>query len=380
MSPEGLELEALEKALRALVDQNSFTGNPEGGNRVATLLEELFDLPGLEGERIRSSQGFADHLIFKTRDDRGRAPSALVGHLDTVFPPGKFEGYRVDGALRRGPGVLDMKGGLAVIAFALRRLIAEGVPLPALRIVIVSDEEVGSPEGKGVIARAVAGAREALVFESGRVRDEIITRRKGTGGVTARASGKAAHAGNNHADGCNAIAALAHFIVNAERLTDYAAGTTVNVGQVSGGQGKNTVPDEAVAELDLRVMTTAEAERLMSALRAAARSAGDAVSGTSIALEGGLMRLPLERTPAAAALVEAYAGHAREAGLGHEESPTVFGGGSDANTTSALGIPSIDGLGPRGKGFHTVDEQVEWASMSPKIAALAGFLRDRARD
>jgi glutamate carboxypeptidase len=373
-----LELEAIETALGALVEVNSFTGNPEGGNRVATLLESLFNLPGLQTERIASRQGFADHLVIRTIDDRGQAPTALVGHLDTVFPPGKFEsGYQKEGDLRRGPGVLDMKGGLVVIAFALKRLIAEPRPLPALRIVVVSDEEVGSPEGQPIIQRAVAGAREALVFESGRVQDAIITRRKGTGGLTARAQGRAAHAGNNHADGANALVALSRFVVGASSLTDYAAGTTINVGQMVGGQGKNTVPDEGRAELDLRVMTQAAAEALMKALNREAEQASAAVPGTRIKLEGGLLRLPMERTAATGELLKAYAQSAQAAGLGFEESPTVFGGGSDANTTSAMGIPSIDGLGPRGKGFHTLDEQIEFSSMQPKIAALAGFLRNR---
>ena len=130
---------------------------------------------------------FADHLVFRSGAQESTDAIALIGHLDTVFPPGKFEGYRRDGKLCRGPGVLDMKGGLVVIAFALQALAqTRGLgALTPLRIVVVSDEEVGSPTGQAVIREAIAGSKAALVFESGRVNDAVITRRKGTGAMTA---------------------------------------------------------------------------------------------------------------------------------------------------------------------------------------------------
>ena len=216
---------------------------------------------------------------------------ALVGHLDTVFPPGTFEGFRRDGDLARGPGVLDMKGGLVVVAFALQAL-AETVGLEAvvpLRIAIVADEEVGSPEGQGVIREGIAGADAALVFEAGRTNppDAIITRRKGTGGMTVRAFGKAAHAGNDHKDGANALWAIARFIDRVQALTDYDRGVTVNVGKIVGGQGKNTVPDEAEAALDIRFCTRADADELVAAIHRAAEEAAASVSGTRITIRRG---------------------------------------------------------------------------------------------
>ena len=164
----GSQLPAMEAALGALVEHNSFTGNREGGQRVVRLLEDVFAMPGLEGERV-GSERFADHLISRSTGKPGVEPIALIGHLDTVFPPGTFEGYRVAGNLRRGPGVLDMKGGLVVIAWALKA-IASTVGLNAiapLRLVIVSDEEVGSPEGAPLLRLTIAGSQLALVFESG---------------------------------------------------------------------------------------------------------------------------------------------------------------------------------------------------------------------
>ena len=371
--------DTFEEALRGLVEVNSFTDNREGGLEVGRRLRSLMALPGVEATSVASSR-YADHWLFRTAGNPRLPPIALLGHLDTVFPPGTFEGYRVDGALRRGPGVLDMKGGLIVVAFALRGL-AESFPgglaaLPPLRIVVVSDEEVGSPEGAGVIRQAIGGSAAALVFESGRAQDAIITRRKGTGAVTAIAHGKAAHAGNHHAEGKNAIWALARWIDAAQRLTDYDRGVTVNVGKISGGQGKNTVPDRAEAQADIRYITRADGEALTERLRAAAEQVGAAVPGTRLALSGGVGREPLERTPANVALMEAYAAAARASGLGAGEAPLI-GGGSDASTSAAMGIASIDGLGPRGKGFHTVDEHIEVDTLVPKAEALARFLVSR---
>ena len=374
----GGQLGEMEAALAALVEVNSWTDNPEGGRRVGGLLRELFSLPGLMGETV-ASQRFADHLVFRSEGAAGRAPLAMVGHLDTVFPPGKFEGYRRDGTLRRGPGVLDMKGGLVVIAWALKALAASGglAALPPLRLVVVSDEEVGSPEGADVIRRAVGGADACLVFESGRAGDAIITRRKGTGMAVATAHGKAAHAGNNHADGANALWALARFVDRVQQLTDYPRGLTINVGKVTGGQGKNTVPDHATAEVDLRFCTRADGEELMRRFHVAAEEAAAGVSGTRIEVKGGVAREPLERTEASAALMEAYGRCAHASGLGHAEAALV-GGGSDASTSSAMGIPSIDGLGPRGKGFHTVEEFIEVETLISKAQALARYLASRA--
>jgi glutamate carboxypeptidase len=238
---------------------------------------------------------------------------------------------------------------------------------------VVSDEEVGSPEGHGIIAAAVSGASASLVFEAGRVADAIITRPKGTGGMTALVHGRAAHAGNAHRQGANAIWAAARFVDAAQRLTDYDRGITVNVGRIVGGHTKNTVPDRAEAHVDLRFCTRADGEHLVAQVRAVAEDAAASVAGTRVELHGGVARLPLERTEASARLCAEYAASAREHGLGGDEAPLI-GGGSDASTSAGLGIPSIDGLGPRGTGFHTHDEQIEVSSLVPKAQALARFL------
>jgi glutamate carboxypeptidase len=366
---------AILEALAPLVEVNSFTENVEGGRKVGAMLRELFALPGLTCA-VKTSEKYADHLVFaSTSEASGRAPIALVGHLDTVFPPGKFEGFKRDGELIRGPAVLDMKGGLVLVAFALKALAENGglAKVAPLRLVIVADEEIGSPEGQGIIKEAIAGADKALVFEAGRKADAIITRRKGTGAVQAIAHGVAAHAGNNHKEGKNALWAMSRFVDRVQGLTDYDRGVTVNVGKIAGGQGKNTVPDRADAWIDVRFCTREDAEATLAKMRAIAVDVGVELAGTRIEIEGGVARLPLEKSEASVALMRAYGECARASGLGDAEAPLI-GGGSDASTSSAMGIASIDGLGPRGIGFHTVDEQVEVASLVPKAQALARFL------
>jgi glutamate carboxypeptidase len=365
---------------RAWVEINSYTANIEGVNRVAAMLRQAFALSSLQGTVVPGGAGYGDHLIWRTPAAAapGARPILLVGHHDTVFPPGHFEGWREADGRAIGPGALDMKGGLAVIRAALAALDEVGA-LAALPVAVMSvaDEEVGSPDSAPHLVELARSAQCALVFESGRAGDAIITRRRGTGAMTAVAHGVAAHAGNNHKDGGNAIWALARFADAAQQLTDYARGRTVNVGTFSGGTSKNTVPERAECVLDLRYETVADAELLVAELRAAAAAAAAGVPNTRIEATGGIRRLPLERTPASAALRDEYAACARAAALGDGEA-ALLGGGSDANTVAPLGVPAIDGLGPRGAGFHTQNEYVELATFGPKAEALVRFLAGRA--
>lgn len=371
------QLDAMLPVLERLVNQNSYSHNPEGGELVAGMLaDELRAIDGLEVELVPSDT-YASHVIAITTAAKGSAEGAvaLVGHHDTVFPLGSFEGFRVEGDIARGPGVLDMKGGLTVCIFALKALAAHGLldRLP-LRFVIVSEEEIGSPEGKPLLEERLAGAACSLVFEAGRKHDKIITARKGTGGLVVKATGKAGHAGNHHHDSHNAIWALARFIDAAQQMTDYDRGVTVNVGKVAGGISRNTVPGDAEALVDIRFLTVEDGERVAASLKALA--AKNSIDGTRIEVSGGVARPPLVRGDANVALFEEYATCATAAGLGGEES-SLIGGGSDASTTSTMGIPSIDGLGPRGSGFHTNDELIEISSLPLRLEALTRFLYGR---
>jgi glutamate carboxypeptidase len=356
--------------VQAWVEIESYTADHAGCERMVAALLEAFALPGLEPRRV-PGDGAAGHVVATTPAWAGRGGTLLVGHHDTVFPPGTFVGFRRDESKAYGPGVLDMKGGLAIIRTALAALSDLGAlaGLP-LAFVSVSDEEIGSVDGRRVIEALGRGGAAGLVFEAGRMNDAIVTQRKGTGKLKVTARGKAAHAGNDLASGVNAIWALARFIDGVQRLSE--EGTTVNVGLVRGGTSANTVPAEASCEIDLRIVRAADGERLLVAVDRLAREVADA-SGAKLTIEGGIRRQPLERLPGTPSVLERYAAAARAEGLGGDEA-ALMGGGSDANTLAALGVPAIDGLGPRGRGFHTHDEFAELATFEPRAMALVRYL------
>ncbi len=364
---------AMQRLLERLVRQSSFTHDPPGVNAVVSMIETELKRIGIRTDRIPSPR-FGDHLHFHTTAPG--EPVFIIGHTDTVFPPDTFEGFELAGDKARGPGVFDMKGGLVVALFALETL-ARGALLRHIPVrgLFVSDEEVGSPDSAAHLRERAAGAACALCLESGRPGDAIITRRKGVASVNADAIGISAHAGNEHPAGKNAIWSLARFVDRAQSLTDYGRGSTVNVGVIEGGTTKNTVPAHARAEVDLRFISAEDGVALYQSLELAAASA--AVEGTRIQLVRSAWRPPMVRTEPSAALAREYGECQEASGLGWVEAP-LAGGGSDACTTSAIGIPSIDGLGPRGAGFHTTDETVEIASLVPKAASLARFLGRRA--
>lgn len=360
--------------LRRWVEINSYTGNVAGCNQVAELLLDSFALPGLSATRV-AGHGVGDHLVWRTPAWEA-APArrlVLVGHHDTVFPPGTFEVWDEDGERLRGPGVLDMKGGLATIRTALAALSDLGLlaELP-LALVTVADEETGSSDSRTMVEDLARGARAALVFESGRANDAVVTRRKGTGKVTVTCHGKAAHAGNNLADGINAVWALARWVDAAQRATDLGRGVTVNVGLFQGGTSANTVPAEARCQVDFRYVHAVDGHALLATFDQAARALGDE-TGARFVLEGGIRRAPLERTDASLALLRRYEACALAEGLAGGEA-ALQGGGSDANTVSAVGVPAIDALGPRGKGFHTHDEHIELPTLGQRTRALVRFL------
>ncbi len=371
--------------LEAWVAQSSFTTDHADCDAMADALVAAFALPGLAAQRTKGD-GAGDHVAFTSAAWGTRPGVVLVGHHDTVFPRGTFVGFRRDGERVRGPGVLDMKGGLAVVRTALAALADVGalaaIPVAAIS---VSDEETGSVDGRRPLEALARGAACGLVFEAGRMNDAIVTRRKGTGKLTVTARGRAAHAGNNLADGINAIWALARFVDGAQRMTapnmDSASersrlgsdgSVTLNVGLFSGGTSANTVPAEARCDIDVRLVRGSDGDRLLGELDHLARALA-AETGATFTIDGGIRRAPLERLPGTAELLARYAAAARAEGLGGDEA-ALMGGGSDANTLAAMGIPAIDGLGPRGKGFHTHDEFAEVATFEPRVMALVRFL------
>jgi glutamate carboxypeptidase len=367
------ERPAMEATLADLVERSSFTGDGGGIMSMFDAIDPALQRAGLVTERVPGAF-FGPHLAF--RGEAAGPPVFLVGHVDTVFPRGTFEGFRKEGDRGMGPGVYDMKGGIVVMLFGLAAAARAGVlarvPVAGL---LVSDEEAGSPESQAILRERARGAACALVFESGRPGDVIVTRRKGVASLRAEAHGVAAHAGNEPEKGRSAIWSLARFVERVQSLGDQARGLSANVGTFHGGTTKNTVPEHAVCEVDLRFETAVEGRALAARVEAAAREA--ALAGTRIEVLPAAWREPLERSEASAALAAEYGRCQRACGLGAGEAPLV-GGGSDACTTGAAGVASIDGLGPSGAGFHTRAEEVDLSSLVPKAQALLRFLAGRA--
>lgn len=370
--------------LRRLVEAPSHTAAKDDVEACARLLDDEAARLGLTTTRRPDPSGrFADHRVYATpattEDDRALL---LVGHVDTVFPRSTgFLSFRREGDAVYGPGVLDMKSGLTSVLAALdaiRVVAPDAWRALKVRFVVVTDEEVGSPSSAALHGELAARTTAALVFEAGRDKDEIVVARKGSGGFKLTARGRAAHAGNKHEDGVNAIHALALAIPRIEELTDYARGTTVNVGIVEGGTAKNTVPDHASCTIDARFTTAAEATRLQDELqRLASATLPGRLAAARYELTGGVSRPPMEPSSATQSLRAHYERHAAAVGLGVGEAP-LQGGGSDANLLAAAGVAVIDGLGPWGKHFHKVEETSSLSSLLKRTQALATFLVDAA--
>ncbi len=378
--------------LRRVVEQPSHTYARADVEAAAAIVDELAAEVGLVRTLHPDPAGkFADHRVYATpATGAGDRALALVGHIDTVFPRslGFLEFRREEDAVF-GPGVLDMKSGVSSTLFALRALRHVAPDVHAAlraRVVIVSDEEVGSPSSRALYDRLAPLTTAGLVFESGRKQDLIVTARKGGGMFTLTVHGKAAHAGNDHKSGVNAIHALALIVGRIEAMTDHGRGVTLNVGLIEGGTAKNTVPERASCQIDARFETVADAEQVSAALHAIARDpfAGidpalvpERLRQVRVELSGGVTRPPMEPIAASQRLRRAYEPYAGALGLAVGEAK-LQGGGSDANLLVALGVPCIDGLGPYGEFFHQVHEWCSLTSLRRRTAALAWFLAEQA--
>ena len=300
-----------------------------------------------------------------------RPPAVILGHFDTVWPVGTLDRkpFTVDGGRATGPGVYDMKGGLVIAEFAIRAIRDLGLVLPRpVVLVLNADEEIGSGSSRALIESEAAEAAYVLVLEPAVPGGALKTSRKGVGGFTVEVTGLASHAGSAPQEGVSAAEELARQILRLHGFTDYGVGTTVNVGVIEGGTRSNVVAACARAEVDTRAWTQEEARRIEAVIL----GLQPFDPKTQVVVSGGFERMPLERTDGTAALFEVARRVGQEMGLDLEEGSS--GGGSDGNFTSALGIPTLDGLGAVGDGAHAEHETIEIASLPERAAVVAGLL------
>lgn len=366
---------AMIQMVEQLVRLESPSADRSAVNAVVGFLADAFAALGARVERL-PQVAFGDHL--RVTWGQGDRQVLLLGHMDTVWPVGELArrpfqiSEDLDIGLQKatGPGVFDMKGGLVIGLYAVSALRDLGL-MPAHRLVFLfnSDEEVGSPTSRTPIEEEAVRSDAVLVLEPSS-ENVLFLWRKGVGRFELEIQGVASHAGAAHDRGVSAIEELAHQVLRLEAMTDYGRGTTVNVGVVRGGSKSNVRPASAWAEIDLRVMTAGEGERMVQAILGLQPVNPKA----TLIVSGGLNRPPWEISPQGEALFE----RARRVGarLGMELWAGGTGGGSDGNFTAALGIPTLDGLGVVGGDAHALTEWIDPASLPRRAALLAELILD----
>ena len=358
--------------LAALSGMECGTYDKEGVDAVGRMMHARLAALGLEVE-IHPAERLGDSLLARWRG-QGRARLLLLGHLDTVYPRGwtAEHPFTIEGDVAHGPGTADMKAGVLAGLYALEALRAEGFDRFAeIAFILNSDEEIGSPTSRALIELVARGRDAVLVLEAGRENGDIVSARKGLASFTLRVRGRSAHAGVEPHKGRNAILELAHQIVAMQALNGSLPGATVNVGVAQGGTRPNVVPAEASAQIDVRAFDRASLDAIIAALHECA--AHVTVPDTETTLEGGMTHAPMVKTPESARLVAWCQQAARDAGFTVSDAAT--GGGSDGNTTAAVGAPTLDGLGPVGGLDHSPREYVDIPSIAPRTAMLAGLIR-----
>jgi glutamate carboxypeptidase len=369
-------IRAQQPALIALIQEmaacESPSDDPSSVNRFVDLLGDR--LHGMA--RIRTFPGgkFGRHLRAElSLPGRKKDGQVLVlGHSDTVWPLGTLRTMPVREKSGRvwGPGVFDMKAGLAFLIFAARALRELDVPVGRKVVLQVnSDEEVGSESSRPLTEEAARASMAVLVLEPGTGLDgKLKTARKGVGDYTITIRGRSAHAGVDFVNGASAILEMGRQLERVARFTKLDKGITVSPGVIRGGTRSNVIPAECVAEVDIRVPRAADAkylERAFAALKPFDKRC-------TVEVAGGLNRPPMERSPGAAKLFRLARKLAGEIGVDLEESST--GGGSDGNFTAALGIPTLDGLGAVGEGAHAPTESILVNRIADRTALLAKLL------
>jgi glutamate carboxypeptidase len=362
----------LPKALQFLalmVNKESPSSDKSLVDRFARFVGSKFEELGGQVEYVRADR-FGDHLRVRFTG-KSNERILLLGHTDTVWAAGEVEkrAFRIDAAGKAtGPGVFDMKAGILLMWMAVKGLQQQGLLSKDITLLLTSDEEVGSNSSRSLIEFEARQCKAVLVLEPSLPGGMLKTIRKGVGRFTIKAIGKASHAGIDPSNGVNAIEELSRQIIKLHSMADAASGTTVTVGVVHGGTRSNVVPSEAAAEVDVRVASIEEAERITNAIKALRPE----LPGALLEIRGSINRPPMERTADTDRLFESARTIAARMGIDLKQGST--GGASDGNFTAALGIPTLDGLGPIGDGAHALDEWVDTESLPQRAALIAELI------
>jgi glutamate carboxypeptidase len=359
------------KMIAGVVGLESPTEDPAAVNRCVNLAEKWIKAIGGKSKRSKR-KSVGDLLLARFGPVRSPAkPLLLLGHLDTVWPLGTLKKmpFRVSQGRAWGPGVLDMKAGVVMALSALDVLLQANELTRPVTLLLSTDEETGSEQSRALIESVASKCSAVFVLEPAQgIPGAYKTARKGVAGYRLLVHGVPAHSGVDFRQGHSAVLELGRQIERASAFTDMKRGITINAGVIGGGTRSNVVPAEAWAEFDVRIARASDAPRVdrrFRSLRAVDRHC-------TLEIEGGLNRPPMERTAGTVALFQRAATIA--AGLGFDLQEASTGGGSDGNFTSALGIPTLDGMGAVGEGAHADRESILLDALVPRTALLAAMI------
>lgn len=358
--------------LEKLVNIDSGTYVKSGIDEVGRVLQKEYEALGYVVE-VDEQPERGNNLTFRHKD-AGDPQILAIAHMDTVFVEGTVSErpFTRDEKRAYGPGVHDMKGSQVALLYALKALIQENADAYKNVVILLNtDEEIGSPESRPLIEAVAKETKYALIVEPSQSRETVVSQRKGGGKYFLKVSGIAAHAGGEPEKGRSAIEELAHKIVKLHALTDLEAGVTLNVGIVRGGTSVNTISPHAYGALDVRVETPEQAEEIDRKIREICATPD--VEGTSIELTGKMRRPPLILSDPSRELLAVVQEAGRE--LGVEITDIKSGGGSDGNLTAAVGVATIDGLGPVGAHAHSAEEYLEIDSLVERTLLIAKVIQ-----
>ncbi|KKD62244.1 peptidase M20 [Grimontia sp. AD028] len=362
------DLNAYLEELRPLINLDCGTLTVEGIEKVADMMAAKYEeMGGWHIKRVDCGKA-GSGLEIRNKPENDVIDLMLIGHMDTVFPVGTAAArpMSVDEHRAYGPGVSDMKSGLLNVVYALRSLDKAVLDKMSICVCMNPDEEIGSLHSETWLKSVAKDARTVLVAEAARADGSLVKARKGMARYKITFKGKAAHAGNEPQNGRSAISEMAHWILAINAMTNFESGTTLNVGVVNGGAGANIVPEHAEAIVDVRFWDNHEYADIDQKIRVLTES--PFIEGVSVELDRQAYKpsmVPSEETESLMAMVEETG---RE--LGMDITWQAVGGGSDANLTAVLGVPTLDGLGPVGAGFHSDEEYLVLNSIEPRIELL----------
>ena len=364
---------AMMETWKSLVDRDCGSGNKAGvdsvGQDIRRFLEPL-------GFKVRFHEyGKAGNMLVAEYGNMTKPFVILTGHMDTVFADGTAaeRPFTVQDGRVTGPGVLDMKGGITVMLYAVKTLLESGWDRYPLKIILAGDEEVGHgwSDAAQDYRKEARGALMAFNYETGFIDNGIVLERKGCAQYRFDFHGVGAHAGNNPEDGRSAVKELCHKALDMEALTDMAEGTTVNVGVIAGGTVPNAIPENAWCRVDVRFRTMAGIERVEKALKEITDKVYIDQVQTTCRCE--VKMGAMERLASSEALFDKANQIAREAGL-PEMKAIAVGGGSDSAYITAEGVPALCAMGVKGQFNHTVREWAEESSLTERAKLSAALL------